>query len=297
MTDVAGALINGLILGSQYALFAAGLALIIGVMRILNLAHAVLFVAGGYVTYWVAKSWALPLPDWITIALCGVVGGLVSGAVLELVGLAPLRRRAEADDITVALLTVGFAEAAISGLGLIAGTEPKPIDYQADVLGRVGTATVTVTGIASIVVAALLFFGLYWVVQRTRLGLQMQSVAASAADSELVGLDSRRIIRMTVLAAAVLAGVGGAYFVANVGTIDPLIGNDLLVKGAAIVIVGGMGSIVGAVVVAYAIGLAETFAIVFIGSDVREVVALTLLVAILLFRPQGLFGRVETQRL
>jgi branched-chain amino acid transport system permease protein len=297
MSNFAGALLNGLILGSQYALFAVGLALIIGVMRILNLAHAVLFVAGGYVTYWVAKSWSLPLPDWLTIALCGIVGGLVSGAVLELVGLAPLRRRKEADDITVALLTVGFAEAVISGLGLIAGTEPKPIAFQPDVLGHVGTATVTVTGIASIVVAAALFFGLYWVVERTRLGLQMQSVAASPADSELVGLDTRRIIPMTVLAAAVLAGVGGAYFVANVGTIDPTIGNDLLVKGAAIVIVGGMGSIVGAVSVAYVIGLAETFVVVYVGSDVREVAALVLLVAILLFRPQGLFGRVETSRL
>lgn len=297
MSDILGAIINGAILGSQYALFAVGLALIIGVMRILNLAHAVLFVAGGYVTYYVAREWALPLPDWAVIALCGVVGGLVAGMVLELVGLAPLRRRGTGDDITVALLTVGFAEAAVSGLGLIAGTEPKPIDFAPDVVGRVGTATVTVTGIASIVVAALLFGGLYWVVQRTRLGLQLRSVAASAADGELIGLDSRRITRMTVLAAAVLAGVGGAYFVANVGTINPLAGNDLLVKGAAIVIVGGMGSVAGAVLVAYVIGFAETFVVIFVGSSIREVVALLLLLTILLFRPQGIFGRVEVRRL
>jgi branched-chain amino acid transport system permease protein len=297
MSDAAGAVVNGLILGSQYGLFAVGLALIIGAMRILNLAHAVLFVAGAYATYVLARELGGSAPVWVVVLLGGLAGGLLAGLLLELVGLAPLRRRGTGDEVTVALLTVGFTEAAVSGIGLVEGTEPKPVELSREVLTRVGTATVTVTGVLSVVTAIALFGALYWVMQRTRLGLQMRTVAASAADGQLIGLNSGRIIRLTVLVAAVLAGIGGALYAAGIGTVDPQIGNDLLVKGAAIVVVGGLGSVAGAVLVAYLIGFAETFTVVFASSDLREVAALALLVAILLFRPRGLFGHRQVQRL
>lgn len=296
MNELSGAIVNGLILGSQYGLFAVGLALIIGAMRILNLAHAVLFTAGGYAAFHFAQSFDA-LPVWALILIAGVVGGLLSGILLEAVGLAPLRRRGTGDEIAVALLTVGFAEAAVSGIGLVEGTEPKSVAIERDIVTRIGDATVTFPGLLSVVVALILFAGLYWIVQRTRLGLKIRTVASSAADGELIGLNSARIIRLTVVTAAVLAGIGGALYVSNIGTIDPLIGNDLLVKGAAIVVVGGLGSVGGAVFVAYLVGFAETFTVVFASADLREVAALALLVVILLVRPQGLFGRTQIKRL
>lgn len=298
MNDAIGAVVNGLVLGSQYGLFAVGLALIVGAMRILNLAHAVLFTAGAYATYVLAdSSFGADLPVWLLILLAGVVGGLVSGALLEVVGLAPLRRRGTDDEIAVALLTVGFAQAAVSGIGLLAGTEPKPVEVPRELVTRVGTANLTLPGLLSIVFAFAMFGGLYWVVQRTRLGLQIRSVAASSDDAELVGLNAKRLVRLALLVAAVAAGVGGALYSANIGTVDPLMGNDLLVKGAAIVVVGGLGSVGGAVLVAYLIGFAETFTVTFASGDLREVAALALLVAILLVRPQGMFGRVQVKRL
>lgn len=280
-------------MGSQYALFAAGLALLFGTSHILNFAHGVVFVLGGYALAVVSEAGLSHLV--LGVLLAAAIGGLVGTAILETV-LTPLRARS-GDVVTTALVTVGATIVALAVIDHVYGSDPKGVATQRSVVRIVAGVPLTNAAILAMVSAPVLMGALAWLVKRTKLGLRLRAVAGDPASAELAGVNTRVLARSAVTISAVLAAYAGALYASNVANISPLVGNQLMIKGIALVIVGGMGSVGGAVLVAYSFGVLEALTIGYLGSAWKDLALMVVLLIVLAARPSGLFGRVEVSRL
>jgi len=290
---VLGYLLSGLVVGSQYALLAAGLALLFGTSRVLNFAHGVLFVMGGYAVSIVAEAGLTHLVAAVLVA--AVAGGLLGASLLEVV-LSPLRSRS-GDVVTTALVTVGATIVALAVIDRVFGSDPKGVPVKRSVVGIVAGVPLTNAAILALVSAPLLMGGLGLLVRRTAFGLRLRAVAGDGPSAELAGVNSNSVARWTVVISAVLAAYAGALYASNIANITPLVGNQLMIKGIALVIVGGMGSVGGAVLVSYAVGVLEAMTVGYVGSGWRDLALMAALLLVLAVRPNGLFGRVEVSRL
>lgn len=285
-------LILGTVVGSQYALFAAGLTLLFGTSRVLNFAHGALFVIGGYVLAVLAEQ-------GLTNALAGVcvvalLGGLINAVVLE-IGLTPIRKRTS-DYVVTALVTVGMVTIVLALLLWLFGDIPKAVAVKTSIAFTLIKVPVTNTATISMVATPVVMLILGLMVSRTRFGLLIRAVAGNPLDADLQGVNTTLIMRLTVLISGSLAAFAGALYAANVTNISTEVGNLFMIKGIALVIVGGLGSIWGAVLVAYVVGIGESLTVGYLGSGWQEIVALSLLLFILSVRPNGLFGRTEITR-
>jgi branched-chain amino acid transport system permease protein len=290
---VSGYLLSGLVVGSQYALFAAGLALLFGTSHVLNFAHGVVFAFGGYATALFAEAGLTNLV--LAVFLAAICGGLVGAAALEVV-LTPLRSRS-GDVVTTALVTVGATIVALAVVDRVFGSDPRGVPVDRSVVTIVAGVPLTNAAILALVSAPILMAGLAVLVQRTGFGLRLRAVAGDGASAEIAGVNAGAVARAAVMMSAVLAAYAGALYAANVANIAPLVGNQLMIKGIALVIVGGMGSVVGAVVVSYSVGILEAMTVGYIGSGWKDLALMVALLLVLAVRPSGLFGHVEVSRL
>lgn len=295
-------LINGLFLGSLYALFAVGYTLIFGVLDILNLAHQAIFMLGAIVALLLVLSLNMHIVPALLLAM--VVAGL-AGLLLERVAFRPLRRRPDTQfsgmisSIAVALML----EAVVQGLFDRGILSPNPARFPPAVVpvGAVefGGAIVPLVRVIIVVVAILMMVGLTLMLRYTRLGKSIRAVAENARAARLLGINVDRVIALSFVLSSALGGAAGILYALAVGSITHDMGRPLELKGLAVIIVGGMGSVPGAVLGGFLLGLAEvgTFMLDSTGllpvqtSRVREAIAFTLLFLILLLRPTGLLGR------
>ena len=280
--------INGLFLGSIYALFALGYTLVFGVLDILNLAHAAVFMLAAFGALSLVNAAHLHILVALPLAVLGA--GLL-GLVLERLAFRPLRGRA---DSNISGLISSLAMAAIfeaialelwgpNVLRFPVGTIP---DRQVQLLGAViSRLQLTIIG-----VALGLFVVLWWLVQRTRLGREIRAVAESPRAARILGVDVDRAIAAAFFISSALGGAAGVLFglAFNSMTID--MGRSVELKGLAIIILGGMGSMTGAIVAGFAMGLTEVFVVSHLGGSYRDAVSFAVLFLILVLRPRGLFG-------
>ena len=280
--------INGLFLGSIYALFALGYTLVFGVLDILNLAHAAVFMlaAMGALTLVTAAKLhilvALPL---------AVLGAGLLGLLLERVAFRPLRGRADSNIsglISSLAMAAVFEAIALQVWGpnvarFPFGTIPEK---QIHVLGGV-ISRLQVTIIA---VALLLFLVLWWLVQRTRLGREVRAVAESPRAARILGVDVDRAIAWSFFISSALGGAAGVLFGLAFNSVSPDMGRSVELKGLAVIILGGMGSMTGAVIAGFALGLTEVFVVAHLGGSYRDAVSFAALFLILVLRPRGLLG-------
>ncbi len=280
--------INGLFLGSIYALFALGYTLVFGVLDILNLAHAAVFMLAAFGALSLVNAAHLHILVALPLAVLGA--GLL-GLVLERLAFRPLRGRA---DSNISGLISSLAMAAIfeaialelwgpNVLRFPVGTIP---DRQVQLLGAViSRLQLTIIGIA-----LGLFVVLWWLVQRTRLGREIRAVAESPRAARILGVDVDRAIAAAFFISSALGGAAGVLFglAFNSMTID--MGRSVELKGLAIIILGGMGSMTGAIVAGFAMGLTEVFVVSHLGGSYRDAVSFAVLFLILVLRPRGLFG-------
>lgn len=282
---------NGIFLGSIYGLFAMGYTLVFGVLDLLNLAHSAVFMLGAFVGLQMVVALGLPL--WV-----GVLGALVAGAVMgiliERIAFAPLRSRADShfagliSSIAVAIILVAVA------LGFF-GPNTQRFPQGAFPGGRVefAGASLSTVQVAILLVSLALMFGLNFLVRRSRLGAAMRAVAENPRAARLLGVDVERVTLATFAISSALGAAAGVLFALAFNTIRPEMGLGIELKGLAVIIVGGLGSIPGALVGGLLLGLFEVFAVTAIGSSWRDAVAFGLLFAVLLLRPQGLLGRAQ----
>lgn len=275
--------VNGLLLGANYALLGLGYTLVFGVMRLLTLAHGVVFVAAGVLALLAATA-ATPL--WAVAAGTVLVGAALSAAT-DLVSFRPVGYDRP---IAAAVSTIGFAFAIQNTVVRIRGSETPVVlspplsrtDFE------IGGLLISTTQLASLVIAAVVLTGTHLFVRRTRWGTAMRAFAHDPEVVGLLGVPVRRLTMGTLAIAGALAGLASFLMALRTGSAFPLLGLDLGLKGLAIMTIGGLGSLTGAVVAGLALGLVEAFAAYrgFIG--IPSVVPWLVLIAVLLVRPQGL---------
>ena len=299
--------LNAIFIGSIYALFAVGYTLVFGVLDVLNLAHSAVFMLGAVITYSLVVLHGMPLLPAAVIAVlvCGLLG-----LVIEFVALRPLRRRnappiaALISTIGLALIFVALVEQATPGtffswlwqdgansVRFPAGTVPDPTYHLAGL-------TIEGTKLGILVTTVVLMLVLGYLMRFTQVGRALRAVAENRRAATLLGINVDRIFASTLFVSSALGGLAGLLFGLAISDISPYIGRDQVeLKGLAVIVLGGMGSIPGAVLGGYLLGLIEVFALVRFGGNVEAGVAFAALFLVLVIRPQGLFGARLRERL
>ncbi|MDQ6722047.1 MAG: branched-chain amino acid ABC transporter permease [Candidatus Dormibacteraeota bacterium] len=293
-------LLNAIFIGSIYALFAVGYTLVFGILDILNLAHSAVFMLGAALTYSLVVNHGQSF--WVACVL-GVAAAAVMGLVIEHVCLRPLRRRrappiaALISTIGLALIIVAAVEQGLPGtffawlwvdgansVSFPPGVVPNPTWYVAGL-------TLEASKVAIIPISIFLMLVLGYVMRYTQVGRGLRAVAENPRAAQLMGLDVDRMISLTLVISSALGGLAGILFGVSLADISPYIGRDNVeVRGLAVIVLGGMGSIPGAVAGGYLLGLIEVIALLVLGSNARAGVAFAALFLMLVLRPQGLFG-------
>jgi branched-chain amino acid transport system permease protein len=300
-------LVNAVFIGSIYALFAVGYTLVFGILDILNLAHSAVFMLGAAITYSLVVNHGQSF--WVACVL-GIASSALMGLVIEHVCLRPLRRR-RAPPIAALISTIGLALVIVAaveqgrggslfswlwvdGANSVAfppGTFPNPTWH-------IGDLTLESSKVVIIPISIALMLVLGYVMRYTQVGRGLRAVAENPRAARLLGLDVDRMISLTLVISSALGGLAGILFGAALGDISPYIGRDNVeVRGLAVIVLGGMGSIPGAVIGGYLLGLVEILAVVSFGSSVRGGVAFAALFLLLILRPQGLFGTRLRERI
>ncbi len=282
-------IVNGLFTGSIYALFAVGYTLVFGILDILNLAHQAVFMLGAFVALELVLHFKLEV--FLALALAMLAGGGL-GIVLNYAAFKPLRRRPDTYFSgmisSIAMATI-FEAVALRLWG--ARTSRFPLDTFPDHTFHAGNASITLLQLVIIVLSLVLMLGLEWMVQRTRLGKAMRAVAENERTARILGIDVERVVTISFMISSALGAVAGVLYALQFNAVSPDLGHAVELKGLAVIILGGLGSIPGAVVGGYLLGLAEVGTIANVGSSYKDAAAFIVLFVILLVRPRGLLGR------
>lgn len=281
-------LLNGLFIGSIYALFAIGFTLVFGVLDRLNLAHPAVFAVSAFVGIELVEVAGLSI--WLTLPIVFVVGGLL-GVIIERVAFRPLKNRPDAHFAGL-ISSIALAGMFIALLQWRYGPNTRrfPADSFPSTTYTVFGAQVTLLQVAILIISVVLMVALSLLVAKSRLGRGMRAIAENPTAARVLGINVDRVTVTTFAISSALGAVAGALFAMNVNSAQLGMGTAIELKGLAVIIVGGMGSLPGALVGGLLLGLAEVFAVANIGSSYRDLVAFGLLFLILLVRPQGLFG-------
>ncbi len=283
-------LFNALSLGSVYALFALGFTLVFGVLGVINLSHGAIFMLGSYVALLLVDKLAMPLPLALLVAM--LVTGLIGLAVDYLI-LRPLRAR-NVSHLVPMIATIGVAIILTSLTQGLFGTDNKRFPFGTIPEGSFnwGRLHVTAVQIGIIGISFALMLVLLAIMQRTQMGRALRAIAESPKAAYLLGINVDGLFYLTSFTAAALGGAAGVLVGLSFNAISPFMGQPMLLKGVAVIILGGMGDIRGALIGGLFLGFAEVLTVAYISSDFRDAVAFGLLFLILLIRPSGMFGKV-----
>ena len=292
-------LVDGVARGSLYTVYAMGFTLIFGVLDIINLAHAATFMWCAFAG-WMVMSWlGLPLPLGMAAAMAA---GALLATALELAAFRPLRN-AGADRLSSMISSIGASLILVSVAEAVfgVGTRRFPdgvLDPRPFLLGGRGGVRVGRAQILIVVAALLLSGALSALIRRTPLGKAIRAVAASPRTARLLGIDVDAVVVVTFVTAGALAGAAGILVGLLTNNIAPGMGAQIELRGLAVVILGGMGSIGGAVLGGLILGLVETFTIAYVpgGGEAKDAIAFIILFLILLVRPNGILGRPSADR-
>src|SRR3989442_7128311 len=283
-------LVNALSLGSVYAVFALGFTLVFGVLGVINLSHGAIFMLGSYVALMLVEQLALPL--WMALLLAMLVSGAI-GLLVDYLVLRPLRKR-NAPHLAPMIATIGVAIILTNLSQGLFGAENKrfPLNTIPEDSFTVGSMHVTALQVGIVVISFVLMLVLLAVMRRTQLGRALRAIAESPKAAYLLGINVEGLFYLTSFAAAALGGAAGVLVGLSFNAISPFMGQPMLHKGIAVIILGGMGDIRGALIGGLFLGFAEVLTVAYVSSDFRDAVAFGLLFLILLVRPSGMFGKV-----
>lgn len=300
-------LLNGIFIGSIYALFALGYTLVFGVLDVLNLAHSAVFMLGAVVAFGLVAFHGVPF--WLAAPLAIAASGGV-GLIIEFLALRPLRRRG-APPITSLISTIALALIFVALVEQSRGSGPLRWIWRDGANsvrfppGTVPTRTFHLFGlsipevkVAILVLSVVVMAAMGWVLRNTQAGRAVRAVAENPRAAQLLGVDVDRVVLATVVISSALAGLAGILFGAAISDISPYIGRDQVeLRGLAVIVLGGMGSIPGTIVGGYVLGLVEVLSLQLFGTNVRAGVAFAALFLMLVVRPQGLLGTRVRERI
>ncbi len=294
-------IINGLSLGAFYALIALGYTMVYGVLRFINFAHGDVFMIGAFSGYYLTPritphfTGALE-PVGVAVVLLLAMGlCALLGMVIEKLAYRPLRSRPK---LTVLITAIGVSLLLEYGGQFVFGPDPKSFpDLIVDsALEGTGALTITRSQVTALTVTVFLLVALSFIVKRTRLGMAMRAVSNNPTAAALMGVNLDTVISFTFGLGSALAGAAGILWAISNPSIDPLMGIMPGIKAFVAAVVGGIGNIPGAAIGGLIIGLVETFVGGSSYSTYRDAIAFAVLILILLFKPSGLLGKSQVEK-
>jgi len=296
-------LFNGLSLGAIYALIAIGYTMVYGIIGMINFAHGEIYMIGGYVGLVTLSAVGTQsgLPIWMVIGLMLVVAVFITGLygfAIEQVAYKPLRGSPR---LVPLISAIGMSIFLQNWVALGQGARDMAVPALLPGALRFGDESgfeifVPYARILIIVVTVVLMIALTLFIRHSRMGRASRACSQDMHMASLLGIDTNRVISFTFILGAMLAAVGGVLIALAVGKLNPFIGFIVGVKAFTAAVLGGIGSIPGAMLGGVLLGVAETFAAAYISSEYKDIVAFGLLVLILLFRPTGLLGKPEVEK-
>ena len=278
--------INGLALGSVYALLALGYTMVYGIIQLINFAHGEIYMIGAFAGFYSASTLKLPLLPTLLVAMA--VSAL-AGIIIEKVAYKPLRNSPR---IALLITAIGISLFLQNTMRLLVGSNPKPFP---DLINagsiNIGPIQIEVKTILMLAVSALLVILLQFIVYKTKVGKAMRASSQDMEAASLMGINVDNTISLTFAIGSALAGIAGVLVAISYPSITPYMGAMPGLKAFVAAVLGGIGSIPGALVGGIAIGLLETFSKAYISTNFSDAIVFAILIVILLIKPSGLLGK------
>lgn len=279
-------LINGLRTGSIYALIAIGYTMVYGIAKMINFAHGDIIMVGAYALYFSISVLGLPVPValLLTVIVCSVLGVLI-----EKIAYKPLRK---AQPLAVLITAIGMSFFLQSSSLLIFGSTPIP--FQSVIPNeniKVGPVIISSITLVTLVVTAVAMILLTLFINKTKLGSAMRAVSEDKGAAELMGINVNSTISMTFAIGSALAAVAGILYISQYQSMKPTLGALPGIKAFVAAVLGGIGSIPGAMLGGILLGLIESVSKAYISTELADSIVFGVLIVVLLFRPSGLLGK------
>ena len=288
-------LVNGIVVGAVYSLFSLGFTLIFGMHRILNLAHGAVFMWGALIGYFCVTSAGIPLLPAFVAAVIGA--GLLSVA-LDLLVYRPLRKR-NGDEFGTIIAGIGANLVLMSIAQQITNAQAMRfpfgifpvVFYRIESLGlRISLQQMVIVG-----TVAVLTIGLLAYLFKTRIGTDARAVAINEQTSTLLGVNANLVYLSTFFIAGALAGAAGVILGIAFNSVSYIMGEPIMLQAFVVIVLGGLGSVVGAIFAGLLLGIIQTISVVYISSELSDAIVFGLLFLVLLLRPNGFFAGLHTE--
>ena len=283
-------LFNGLQTGSVYALVALGYSMVYGIILLLNFAHGDIIMVGAYTAFYAMTAFHL---HPIFSVILAVITSTLLGVVIEKVAYTPLR---SAPRLSLLITAIGISFLLENGAQLLFGADTKSMDTLVPGNVSFGPVTVSYTAILTIIVAVIAMVALTLLVQKTKLGKAMRAVSEDMGAAQLMGISLNKTISFTFAVGSALAGIGSVLYLCAYSQASPTMGSMLGLKAFVAAVLGGIGSIPGAMLGGFCIGLLEAL-VAAVGLSVwKDAVVFAILIVVLLVKPSGILGHTVTEK-
>ena len=281
-------LINGISLGSVYAIIALGYTMVYGIAKMLNFAHGDVIMVGAYICFFSVSSFNLPPAVGVVLA---VLACTALGLFIERLAYKPLR---QATSLAVLITAIGVSYFLQNGAQLLWTSNIKmfPSFFSASPIGLFGgELKITIAAIVTVAACVVIMLGLTWFTGRTRMGKAMRACSEDKAAAQLMGINVNATISMTFAIGSALAAIAGVLFCSVYPTLTPTTGSMPGIKAFTAAVFGGIGSIPGALLGGVLLGVIEIFASAYISTQMSNAIVFAVLIVVLLVRPSGLLGK------
>lgn len=292
-------LINGISIGSIYALVALGYTLVYGILQLINFAHSDVYMIGAFASYYAATFFSLaawpPAIAFIVLILSAIAVCALLGFTIERLAYRPLRN---APKINLLITAIGISLFLEYTGQLIFGPDPKsyPQLIPNSELFAIGGVAVRSLDVLILVVSLIVMSTLHFVIYHTRMGRAMRAVSVNSKVAQILGINVDRVISFTFIVGSALAAVAAVLIALKFPKIDPLMGMFIGMKAFVAAVLGGIGNMMGAVLGAMIMGISEEFVVAFLSSTYRDALAFGILIVILIFKPEGLLGKNRVEK-
>lgn len=278
-------LTNGFMLGATYSLVAIGYTLIFGTLNLLHFAHGEVFMIGAFIGLQLVLFTNCPL----ALAVLGAMAGAaLLGAVIELTSFRAVKKEFHmAPLISTIGVSIVLQELGAKFFGGDIVGFPRTIQV---VVYQVGPLRVTSVHLFILASAILLMVMIHLFINRTKVGMAMRATAENGTNAALMGINTNRIVSMTFMISSALAGAAGVLVGLVYNAVSPFMGTEMILKGFTIMLLGGLGNVMGAMIGGILLGLVEVFSVAYIASSYKDAFSFGIMIIILIFRPSGLFG-------
>lgn len=291
MVDILQQLINGISLGSIYALIALGYTMVYGILRLINFAHGDIFMVGAFIGFFALGYWNLPFALGLIVAMFGAA---ILGVTIERFAYRPLRN---APRISLLITAIGVSFLLENLMVLLVGASPRAFPQSISLeIYNMGGLILTNRQIIILLISIFLMIFLQFIVMKTKVGKAMRSVSQDREVAQMLGINIDRVIAFTFALGSSLAAAAGVMVGLYFNKIEPYMGVMPGLKAFVAAVLGGIGIIPGAMLGGFILGIAEVLVSAFISSTVRDAVAFIILIVILLVRPSGILGKYMREK-